>query len=228
MVNRMKLSDETLMAYADGELDEETRRAVETAIENDPEIARQIERHRNVRRQLSDAFGGVLEEPVPDRLIEAAKSAPAPSSIADLSAAASAKRAAARRRWSLPEWSAIAASVLLGVIVGRTVLQSPESELVATNDARLVAAGPLADALSNQVGGAPLSDSRVAIAATFRSKAGAYCRAFTTSAAEAFAGVACREADQWRVHTLTRSAPRTAGDAYRMAGGESCCRRSSR
>jgi hypothetical protein len=219
MVNRMRFSDEILMAYADGELDEETRRAIEAAMESDPEIARQIERHRNVRRQLSDAFGGVLDEPAPDRLIDAAKSAPAPSNIADLPAA-SARRTTARRRWSLPAWTAIAASVLLGVVVGRLFLHSPESELVATSDGRLIAAGPLAAALSNQIGGAPPTDSRIAIAATFRSKAGAYCRAFTANAAESFAGVACRDADQWRVHTLTRSAARTAGDAYRMAGGE--------
>jgi negative regulator of sigma E activity len=221
MVNPMKFPDEMLMAYADGELDAETRRAIEAAMENDPEIARQVERHRSMRKELGAAFGGVLDERIPDRLIDAAKSAPARSNVADFSAARAAKQAAAaRRRWSLPQWIAIAASVLLGVIVGRTALQPPESDLVAMKTGQLVAAGSLANALSNQVGGVPSSDSRVAIAATFRSKAGVYCRAFTASAPEPVAGVACREADQWRVHTLTRGGAKTAGEPYRMAGAE--------
>ncbi|RPH54061.1 MAG: hypothetical protein EHM84_02585 [Lysobacterales bacterium] len=217
----MRFPDEILMAYADGELDEETRLAVEAAMENDPEIAKQVERHRNVRKKLNAAFDGVLDEPVPDRLNDAARSAPSRNSVADFSAASAAKQAAAARwRGSLPKWTAIAASVLLGVIVGRTVLQTPESDLVAMSDGQLVAAGSLASALSNQVGGALSSDSRVAIAATFRSKAGVYCRAFTASAPEPVAGVACREADQWRVHTLTRGGARTEGQSYRMAGAE--------
>jgi anti-sigma factor RsiW len=215
----MNFPDEMLMAYADGELDEETRRAIETAMEEDPELAKRIERHRNLRAKLGAAFGGVLNEPVPDRLIDAAKAAPAHGVVVDLPAASAAKQTgAARRRWALPEWTAIAASVLLGVVVGRTALQTPESDLVAMSDGQLVAAGSLADALSNQLSGAP--SNPITIAATFRSKGGAYCRAFTASSPEAVAGVACRRADQWQVHTLTRGGGKTAGDAYRMAGSE--------
>jgi hypothetical protein len=221
MVNPMKFPDETLMAYADGELDEPTRRTIEAAMESDPEIAKAVERHRKMRKELSVAFGGVLDEPAPDRLIDTAKSAPAHRSVADFPAASAAKQAAAaRRRWSAPQWAAIAASVLLGVVVGRTALQTPESDLVAMSKGRLVAAGSLANALSNQAGGAAPSDSRIAIPATFRSKGGAYCRAFTANAPEPVAGVACREADQWRVHTLTRGGARAAGGSYRMAGAE--------
>jgi anti-sigma-K factor RskA len=220
MVNPMNFPDEILMAYADGELDAETRRAIEAAMERDPEIAKEVERHRNMRKELSAALGGVLDEPVPDRLIDAAKSAPAHNSVADLSAARDMKQAAARRRLSLPQWSAIAASILLGVIVGRTALRTPESGLVAMRDGQLVAARSLADALSNQIAGSRASDSRIAIVATFRAKAGNYCRAFTASVPEAMAGIACREGDQWRVHTLTRGGPRTAGGEYRMAAAE--------
>ncbi|MGH8176158.1 MAG: anti-sigma factor family protein [Steroidobacter sp.] len=216
----MKFSDETLMAYADGELDAATRREVEDAMRGDPQIADRIAQHRALRAELGAAFSGVLDEPLPDRLLDSANAQPAGNrpAVADLSAARNAKRSAnSRHRWSWPEWTAIAASILLGVFVGRTALQTPDSALVAMREGRLVAAHSLAEALSNQIGAKP-EDSSIAIAATFRTTSGEYCRAFTASAPEAVAGIACHEADEWRMHTLVRSGARQSGDAYRMAG----------
>ncbi|MGH8189239.1 MAG: anti-sigma factor family protein, partial [Steroidobacteraceae bacterium] len=88
----MKFSQETLMAYADGELDAATRRAIEEAMQTDDAIAREIERHRALRSDLQAAFGGSLTEPVPERLIESARTSPAGSTkVADLAAARAAK-----------------------------------------------------------------------------------------------------------------------------------------
>src|SRR5262245_21219445 len=64
----MKFSPETLMAYADGELDAETRRAIEAEMAVDPQVAQEVERHRAMRAEVGGAFAGVLDEPVPDRL----------------------------------------------------------------------------------------------------------------------------------------------------------------
>ncbi len=79
----MTLSDETLMAYADGELDSAQRAEVEAAMALDPEIARRVEQHRALRKQFSATYDRVLLETVPDRLIAAArhsaKSTPAES-----------------------------------------------------------------------------------------------------------------------------------------------------
>ena len=69
----MKFPPETLMAYADGELDVETRRAIEAEMAVDPEVAQEVERHRAMRAEVGGAFAGVLDEPVPDRLLRAAK-----------------------------------------------------------------------------------------------------------------------------------------------------------
>ena len=41
----MRFSDETLMAFADGELDEPTRSAVAQAIDSDPALAAKVEIH---------------------------------------------------------------------------------------------------------------------------------------------------------------------------------------
>jgi len=61
----MKFSEETLMAYADDELDTQTRSAVEAAMATDPEIARKIAQHKALRGKLRTTFDKVLSEPPP-------------------------------------------------------------------------------------------------------------------------------------------------------------------
>lgn len=213
----MNISDETLMRYADGELDAQQTSEVEAAIRSDPTLAQRVEEHRALRARLGGAFDGVLAEPIPDRLLMAANAAPR-TNVTDLASARAAKQVERpARRWAWKEWTAIAASVLMGVFVGRTVLQAPDSALVETRGHGLVAAGSLADALTRQVGGERPPDASIAIAATFRNQAGEYCRAFTAREPEALAGVACRDEDVWRVHTLTQGAA-GASNEYRMAG----------
>jgi len=64
----MKFSEETLMAYADNELDSQTRSAVEAAMATDPEIARRIAQHKALRGRLKATFDEVLDEPPPQRV----------------------------------------------------------------------------------------------------------------------------------------------------------------
>ena len=64
----MKISDELLMAYADNELDAPQREAIEQAMQTDPSIAQAVARHQALRRDVFDAFAGVLDEPVPAKL----------------------------------------------------------------------------------------------------------------------------------------------------------------
>lgn len=215
----MNISDETLMRYADGELDAQQAAEVEAAIRNDPTRAQRVEEHRALRAKLGRAFDGVLREPIPDRLVEAANAA-ARTNVTDLASARAAKQGATHaRRWAWKEWTAIAASVLMGVFVGRTALQAPDSTLVETRGNELIAAGSLAEALTTQVGGERSQDAPIVIAATFRNETGEYCRAFTAREPEALAGVACRDDDAWRLHTLTQGAAGASND-YRMAGSQ--------
>ncbi len=67
----MSISDETLMAYADGELEPAQRAEVEAAMAADPKVAERVERHRALRRKLNAAFDPVLLETVPHALIAA-------------------------------------------------------------------------------------------------------------------------------------------------------------
>ncbi|WP_426110395.1 hypothetical protein [Massilia sp. PWRC2] len=61
----MKLSDDILMAYADGELDENVRRQVELAMQADAAVAARVRQHLDVRHDLQRAYAGVLEGALP-------------------------------------------------------------------------------------------------------------------------------------------------------------------
>jgi anti-sigma factor RsiW len=67
-----KLSDETLIAYLDGELDDADRRRVESGFEADPSERERLAAFETSARELRDAFDEILNEPVPERLIAAA------------------------------------------------------------------------------------------------------------------------------------------------------------
>ena len=55
-----KFDDETLMAYADGELEPGQRAAIEQAMREDPQVAAAVERHRALRLDVGGAFAGIL------------------------------------------------------------------------------------------------------------------------------------------------------------------------
>ncbi len=71
----MNFSEETLMAYVDGELDAATREQVEQAVAADPEVARRVAAHQALNRELRAGFDPVLEEPVPARLVSLVRGA---------------------------------------------------------------------------------------------------------------------------------------------------------
>ncbi|SDE59838.1 hypothetical protein SAMN05428966_109182 [Massilia sp. PDC64] len=199
----MTYSDDTLMAYADGELDPAERAAIEQAMRADPAIAAAVERHRALRADVAAAFAGILDEPVPARLLP-----PAPKNVVSLEAAR--EKRAERRRWSWPEWGALAATLVVGVLVGKTVAGGAPA--IAGNGNQVVAQGELASALDRQVGGQ--GNGAVKVGVSFAARDGAYCRGFVMGAS---AGLACREGGQWRIPVLAEAEKEAAG-GYRQAG----------
>ena len=217
----MHFSDETLMAYADGEVDADLRRQIDAAMALDPSIAERIAKHRSLRVDLAAAFNGVIDEPIPEHLLDAANASQAEAksaTVTNLNAARAAKQRGPhpKRRWSWPEWTSIAASLVLGILAGRTALQPSQSDLFATAEGGIVARGELSAALTDRVGEAS-DGAKVRIGLTFQDQRGQYCRTFATASATGFA---CREADAWKVRALSEGAANKQGDEYRMAGTE--------
>jgi anti-sigma factor RsiW len=194
----MTYSDDTLMAYADGELEPAERAAIEQAMRTDPAIAAIVERHRALRADVAAAFAGILDEPVPARL-----QPPAP--VVSL-----AVERDKRRRWSWPEWGALAATLVVGVLAGRMIPGGGPA--IAGNGNQVVAQGELAAALDRQVGGK--AEGAVKVGVSVAARDGAYCRGFVMGAA---AGLACREGGQWKIPVLAEAEKEAAG-GYRQAG----------
>jgi hypothetical protein len=210
--------DETLMAYADGELDPAQRAQIAAAIDRDPALARRVEKHLALRAQLAGAFAAVIEQPVPERLVAAASGAPAASRPqARGQVLQFPKRGAqgAGPRWRAREWFAMAASVLVGVAISWRVF-SPEGGLMDAKGGALVARGELAAALDRQLASTQSPDSRVLIGMTFRGHDGGFCRSFTLRATNT-AGLACRTGGEWEI-PVTASAATPTGQMQQAAG----------
>jgi hypothetical protein len=206
----MSFSDEILMAYADGELEPALRAEVEQAMRADPALAANVERHRALRADVFAAFAGVLDEPVPGRLRPRA----APSNHVRVDALEAARARQLPARWSWPQWGAMAASLVVGVLAGALGWQGTQSEApFARAGGALVAQGALAQALSRQLA-SEQARGGVKLGVSFEAKDGSYCRSFTLGSA---GGLACRSGDAWRIPVLAEGEA-TQGGAYRQAG----------
>ena len=204
----MKFSDEMLMAYADGELDLVSRAEIESAIATDPELRRAIERHRALRSRLQSAYKGVLQESIPMRL-SSLVTPPVAAPVADLAAHRASRPdappLAAPKRWTLPQWSAMAAAVALGLFVGLFVMRGPEAPYEESK-AGLVARGELARALTGQLA-SDEGAGAVRIGVSFRDRGGEFCRTFRLQQEAPLAGLACRAGDKWKLQVLAAAAP---------------------
>ena len=222
----MKYDDETLMAYADGELEAGVRQEIEASMVLDPELARRVAAHRRLRARVADQYQAELEAPVPDALMALLRPAPSDDAASDDAAPQAERRvlpftppAANGRRAMWANLAAIAASLLIGVLIGG---QWPGRDggdvLLRATPEGLFAAGQLEAALTGDVSGAAGRDG-IEMMFTFPTADGGYCRSFTASGT---AGIACRDATGWQVRS-TGALPLPAGlleEIDRLSAGD--------
>jgi hypothetical protein len=204
----MGISDEVLMAYADGEADSKTRALVEEAMAADPQVARRIAEHRALRNTLRSGYDNVLAEPVPDRLLAAARAGH--GVVVPLRP----------KRTQTPPmyWGAIAASFVVGGLVWHFGAELLAPGPVMERGGQLLASGALDKALSTQLVRDQQAQSAVQIGVSFRSKAGSYCRTFQLRDNN-LAGLACREQGNWKLEMLALTGSSPAGQPeFRQAG----------
>ena len=208
----MKFSDETVMAYADGELDAPMRAAMEAAMVTDRDLAQRVAQYQGLRARLRSAFDPVLDEPLPDGLVDAARAAPLAARADNVIPL----KRTAPPRWSWPQWGAIAASLVVGALLSLLLPRLPASGPFITHDGQLVASGVLAQALSEQLASNQSPSAPVQIGVSFRAKDGNYCRTFMLYEGSALAGLACRDRQAWRLQVLAASPAPNTGE-YRTA-----------
>lgn len=206
----MSVTQEQLLAYADGELAGVELALVEAELAANAEARATVERHRALRAKLSGAFAPMLAEPVPQRLFDAVKAEAKAPNVVDFAAAREKKLG-----WTRREWGAMAACLMVGVLFGGVALRKPEPMMLARNGG-LVANGALEHALDMQLAADTRRDVRIGL--TFRGKAGEACRTYAYEGG-GVAGLACRDGETWRVQMAVASEPR-APSQFRTASVE--------
>lgn len=206
----MNFTDETVMAYVDGELAPEARAALEAAMVTDADLARRVASCRALTARLRGAFDTVMREPVPEALIAAARNVPpAGATVTSIESARAARPQRAKKSWSWPEYGSLAASVAIGLLIGHFVPWAGSPLAVEHN--QIVARAGLAEALGNQLASEQARNAPVHIGLSFRSKTGNYCRTFALQGDERLAGLACRDGGDWRVDVLARATGSESG-----------------
>lgn len=199
----MTIDPETLIAYADGELDAIAARRVEAAIAADPVLAEQVERHRKLAASLRAAFDPVAAAPVPPAVEATLRDAAKVVSLAPKSA-----------RRERPLWmGAVAASLVAGLFAG-PLLFPRDTGGVAMQGGTAIASGDVAKALGTQLASAQAPDMPVRVGVTFRDGAQRWCRTFEAGAT---GGIACAQGKDWRIERLYGGVAQQGG-AYRQAG----------
>ena len=196
--------DEKFFAWLDGELEPTDAAAMEGTVAADPQLQRLAEQHRALGARLRGAFDPIAAAAVPERLQAAVRPS---ASVVDLAAAKH-----ARSMPSLPQWAAMAATLILGVLLG-TQVPRRSSAPVQLQGGKLYASSELNRALDSELASAPTGDIRIGL--TFRDQAGEICRSFTGSAGS---GLACREGSRWQLKGLFAALEGQSSN-YRMAAG---------
>ena len=200
--------DEQFYAWLDDELDAEVAATVAARVAADPDLAKLAEQHRKLGGALRGAFDPIASSPVPDHLLAAVRTG---SAVVDFSSAR--EKRGKSVRFGLPQWAAIAATLVVGVVSG-TMLQLTNNAPIAESDGPLVAAAALDQALDVQLASAQQSGP-VRVGMTFRGKGGAICRSFNYANKS---GLACHDRGQWQIRGLFAAPEGQQGD-YRMAAG---------
>jgi hypothetical protein len=214
-------SDAQIHAYVDGELVPDAAARLAADSRSDAMLAARVAQQRELRDMLRGAFDPVLDEPVPKRLRDALSGGAPGSVVTPIGSAGTGHRMRVeprmRQRWSLREWGAMAATLLLGLLLGISAFRKPEALPLEMAQGRLVARGELDATLSNQLSGAAPAGAVTQVALSFRAANGAVCRSF--SRRDGPAGIACRSGGHWAVQLLDgiHGADNGHGTDYRQA-----------
>ncbi|MBB3975210.1 hypothetical protein GGQ64_000386 [Rhizobium azooxidifex] len=202
-MTRTDFDDETLMAFADGELDEATSIELETALASDDALAARLAVFLDTRRTVADALKPLIDDEAPPRLAEAVarmveraegETGPdaqtgAPDNVVALHPQ--------RRRPEPQRWFMQVAAGLVAVVAGVAGFAIGRSTDNGAPDANL----NLAAALDSQASGrdVPLGTGTVLhVVSTFRDDHGELCREYQLNDREnSTLTIACRRGGEW-------------------------------
>lgn len=218
---KQEFDDETLMAFADGELDEAQSQALEEALATDDALAERLAVFLDSRRLVSDALKPLIDEPVPEALLvsvrrmaeDAQRAADKPQdNVVAFQPRQQSVAAPAARRWLMPLAASVVAVItgIIGFSVGR--MGPPPADSGAE----------IASALDREASGNDIvldaSGKVLHVIATFRDERGDVCREYELKEpAGRTLTIACRQQGGWTTR-LALTAP--AADGYVPASSQ--------
>ncbi|MEQ1716743.1 MAG: hypothetical protein ABL907_12280 [Hyphomicrobium sp.] len=239
-----KIPDETLMAYADGALDDSECRKVEAMLAANPAQHARLAPYVVTRSALPEIFSEALTSKVPDRLVTTIMTTPigtrAPArATRSANTTQSGSSFAARLRDllfpAMPSFSsALALCSTVAVIAGAGWLAGHATRpadgslaAISVEDETLYAAGPLRVALETAASNAAIEEGALIAtpALTFMSQDGRVCRQYDLVRAgkDKRSGFACRSGNgRWQIAFHAPAPPAATGEASvnRPAGSE--------
>ena len=223
-------TDAQLAAFLDGTLEDDALiDAIEAAINDDPALAERVEALAGAdatAAAVRDAFAPVLSAPVPEHLTRIV-AAPASAEVVDLAAARAARTLPLAANdtgpaWRWPQFAAMAASLVLGIVIGGPLLTGGGDS--GNADGSLVLASADLDAMLDTAPSGQAVDlaslGKGEVVLTFRNADGQLCRQFMIEGAGATSdALACADAGgDWQVEAYGRRAA-PAGE-MKLAGGD--------
>lgn len=198
------ITDEKLMAYVDGELSDDERKAIDAALAGDERLQERLADERRLRLGMAKIYGPTLNEKIPERLTRMLQ--PADDRVVPLR-----RPNAVAHRWRWQNLTALAASLAIGVFMGQNLTGGEFADTGLEVDAQL------ASALDTQLASTQGPADPVQIGISFVGPGGQPCRTFE---AADWAGLACHSGGGWQ---LRLAAPKgsTRGAEYQQAGSAS-------
>ena len=231
----MKITEQVLAAYVDGELDISDKKTVEEQIAKDSQIRMQVENLKNIDKLINAAFP--IIEDIPEKLVQTLtkgstneNNTTAKSNVTPLFGRHKKPRLGTQSS-SIPYAVAASITLVVGIMFGY-LANTPDDKNVL--DSILVSEinthSRLYEVLENSPSSTPLkivgeNNQEVIIEPllSFKSVDGGYCREFDIhNDKKTLAGIACREQDAtWRLEIIVASDTQPNNyDIYQLSSGQ--------
>lgn len=206
--------DETLMAFADGELDEVTAARVAKAVADDADLAARVRMFQASRAKAAEAMGPLARAAVPSGLvlsvaamIERDRRAREEAASAASNVVSFREESARRRRapaWLMP----VAAALVLviggsgGYLIGSALPARVPAEFTSIEDPAIIQA--LSEIPSGKTIDVPGTGRTIEPVLSFQLQDGTLCREYKLKGPDAggLVSIACLERNRWRTHLL--------------------------
>jgi surface antigen len=233
------ISDETLMAYVDGELAEDIRGRVEAYLTDNPDGRQRLAAFTATGKNLADIFDRPMREPMPQRLLDLVGGSTSDRVRTTRTASVMSISLGQRRTSRLPtrKWALAAsfATLLVAGVGSIWFLQRTPGDVDGTYvlensiDGKKIAGKALATALETAPSGSSVlrtingEATSIRPTFTFATANSEYCRQYEVFSEKmpGLAGVACRETGyMWMIETQTSFAARRSTNGMILPAGK--------